>query len=269
MGKHDNNHVVINDMSFTYDNRVIFDNLNLEFPRGKITAIMGPSGAGKTTLLRLIGGELVPDHGQIKINGLNIHRISRRRLYRIRRHMGLLFQSSALFTNLNVYENVAFPFREHTQFPERLIRTLVLLKLQIVGLRGARNLMPSKLSGGMARRVALARAIALDPKLIMYDEPFTGLDPISLGVIVKLIHEINHTLGMTTIIVSHDVAEVASIADYIYLISNGKVIGKGTPQELQGDEAPAVKQFIRGLPDGVVPFHYPARNYHEDLFADD
>lgn len=263
------NLITIKDLCFSYNNRTIFKDLNITIPRGKVTAIMGPSGTGKTTLLRLIGGQLRPDHGSIHSNDINIHKLSRKRLCTLRRDMGLLFQSSALFTNLSVYENVAFPLREHTDFSEDIIRTLVLMKLQIVGLRGARDLMPSELSGGMARRVALARAIALDPELMMYDEPFVGLDPISLGVIVKLIHDVNRTLGMTSIIVSHDVIEVTSIADYVYLLSEGSVIGQGTPEQLQKMEIPAVKQFMRGLPDGVVPFHYPAVNYTEDLLTHD
>lgn len=262
-------HVAISNLSFCYHDRLIFNQLAVTIPRGKITAIMGPSGAGKTTLLRLIGGQLTPKEGNIAINGIDIHSLSRRRLYQVRREMGLLFQSSALFTNLSVFENVAFPLREHTGFSEQMIRMLVLLKLQIVGLRGACDLQTSELSGGMARRVALARAIVLDPQLIMYDEPFTGLDPISMGVIVKLIHDINRTLGMTSIVISHDVPEVLSIADYIYVISNGKLIGEGSPSALKNDETPAVKQFIHGLPDGIVPFHYPANDFREDLFAND
>lgn len=262
-----NNLVTIENLDFKRGKRVIFDNVSLTIPRGKITAIMGPSGTGKTTLLRLIGGQLKPATGSVQVNNNVINKLGRKELYKARRTMGMLFQNSALFTNLSVFENVAFPLREHTKLPEVLIRDIVLMKLQAVGLRGARDLMPSELSGGMARRVALARAIALDPELIMYDEPFTGLDPIALGVIVKLIRELNDALGMTSIVVSHDVGEVLSIADYIYVISSGKIIGQGNPEQLQADQTPQVQQFIQGLPDGVVPFHYPAPDYAQDLFG--
>lgn len=226
---------------------------------------MGPSGSGKTTLLRLIGGQLKPERGSVRVDGKLINELSRAQLYELRRKMGTLFQSGALFTNLNVFENVAFPLREHTELPDFLIRDIVLMKLQSVGLRGAKNLMPSQLSGGMARRVALARAIALDPELIMYDEPFTGLDPIALGVIVKLISDLNKALSITTILVSHDVEEVLNIADYIYMIASGKIIGHGTPEKLQIDKDLEVQQFLKGLPDGPVPFHYPAIDYNQDL----
>lgn len=259
--------VSIRNLTFRRNSRVIFDNVDMDFARGKITAIMGPSGCGKTTLLRLIGGQLKPEYGVVEVGGYSINKLSRRELYEARRAMGMLFQSGALFTNINAFENVAFPLREHTRLPELFIRDIVLMKLQAVGLRGAQNLMPSELSGGMARRVALARAIALDPQLIMYDEPFTGLDPIALGVIVKLIRELNDALGMTSIVVSHDVTEVASIADYIYIIADGKIIGQGTPQVLFNSDSLQVKQFMQGLPDGVVPFHYPARDYAQDLFV--
>lgn len=257
--------VKIRNVSFSRGNRVIFDHVDVDIPRGKVIAIMGPSGTGKTTLLRLIGGQLTPTTGHIEVAGENIHQLSRTQLYQARRNMGMLFQTSALFTNLSVFENVAFPLREHTQLCESMIRDLVLMKLEAVGLRGARHLSPSELSGGMARRVALARAIALDPQLIMYDEPFTGQDPISMGVLVKLIRELNDALGMTSIIVSHDVPETASIADYIYVLADGKVVGKGEPARLQEDNNPYVKQFIHGLPDGVVPFHYPAKDYATDI----
>ncbi len=260
--------VKIRNMSFCRGKRVIFDDVSLDIPRGKVVGIMGPSGTGKTTLLRLIGGQLKPTSGTIEMDGNVIHRLSRRDLYKVRKNMGLLFQTSALFTNLTVYENVAFPLREHTQLSESMIRDLVLMKLQAVGLRGARDLMPSHLSGGMSRRVALARAIALDPTLIMYDEPFTGQDPISMGILVKLIRHLNDALGMTSIVVSHDVPETASIADYIYVISGGKVVGQGTPEYLQQDENPYVKQFIHGLPDGVVPFHYPAVDFGQDMLGE-
>lgn len=259
--------VTIHNLHFRHQDRLIFSGADLNIARGKITAIMGPSGAGKTTLLRLIGGQLHPDQGSIRVDGFLIHKLNRKQLYVARRHMGMLFQSGALFTNLTAFENVAFPLREHTKLPEFLIRDIVLMKLQAVGLRGACDLMPSQLSGGMARRVALARAIAMDPQLIMYDEPFTGLDPIALGVIVKLIRELNDALGLTTVLVSHDVSEVVAIADYVYLLSGGKVIGQGEPKMLQECKSPEVQQFMQGLPDGVVPFHYPAADYQEDLFG--
>lgn len=257
--------IKINNVSFAHGKRMIFDNINIEIPRGKITAIMGPSGTGKTTLLKLISAQLKPSSGSIYVDGIDVHRLSRVELYQLRRRIGVLFQSGALFTNLNVYENVAFPLREHTDLSKEMIRDLVLMKLQAVGLRGARNLKPSELSGGMSRRVALARCLALDPELLMYDEPFTGQDPITMGILVSLIKKINHALGITSIIVSHDVAETASIADYIYILFNGKIIGKGTPNEISSTKSPDVHQFIEGLPDGAVPFHYPAKSYQEDL----
>jgi phospholipid/cholesterol/gamma-HCH transport system ATP-binding protein len=260
------NWVTIRNLSFKRGDRVIFDNVDLDIRKGHITAILGPSGTGKTTLLRLIGAQLTPSAGTIEVNGVNIHQLSREELYFARRQMGMLFQSGALFTNLTAFENVAFPLREHTRLPESMIRDLVLMKLQAVGLRGARDLATSQLSGGMARRVSLARSIALDPQLIMYDEPFTGLDPVALGVIVQLIKRLNDALGMTSILVSHDVTETTSIADYLYVIADGKVIGQGTPEELQRDITPKVQQFIQGLPDGPVPFHYPAKDYAEDLY---
>jgi phospholipid/cholesterol/gamma-HCH transport system ATP-binding protein len=259
------NWVEINNLIFTRESRQIFSGINMVAKQGKITAIMGPSGSGKTTLLQLIGAQLIPDGGTVKVNDQNLHQLSRRALYEARRNIGLLFQSSALFTHLSVFENVAFPLREHTQLNEPMIRDIVLMKLEAVGLRGAAELMPSELSGGMARRVALARTIALDPELMMYDEPFTGQDPISLGVLVRLIKRLNQLLNTTTIIVSHDVEETCSIADYIYLISSGTVIGQGTPAELIGSFEPQVKQFMHGEADGVVPFHYPARPYTEEL----
>lgn len=257
--------VNIRGLYFYRNDRPVFSDVELNIPQGKITAIMGPSGSGKTTLLRLIGGQLKPERGSVRVDGKLINELSRAQLYELRRKMGTLFQSGALFTNLNVFENVAFPLREHTELPDFLIRDIVLMKLQSVGLRGAKNLMPSQLSGGMARRVALARAIALDPELIMYDEPFTGLDPIALGVIVKLISDLNKALSITTILVSHDVEEVLNIADYIYMIASGKIIGHGTPEKLQIDKDLEVQQFLKGLPDGPVPFHYPAIDYNQDL----
>lgn len=262
--------VHVNNMTFSRNGRKIFDKINIAVTQGKITAIMGPSGTGKTTLLRLIGGQLKPDDGKIYFKNQDIHALSLKELYHIRRSMGMLFQSSALFTGLSVYENVAFPLREHTKLPEELIRDLVLIKLQAVGLRGAINLMPSQLSGGMARRVALARAIIFDPELIMYDEPFAGQDPISMGVIMKLIRIFNDALGMTTILVSHDLKEVFAIADYIYIIADGNVIGQGTPEALLAlseEKSPLVWQFINGLPDGVIPFHFPAKSLSEDFIG--
>ena len=259
------NWVEINNLIFTRGNRCIFNGIDMVVKQGKITAIMGPSGSGKTTLLQLMGAQLTPDSGVVRVNGQNIHQLSRKALFDLRRNMGLLFQSSALFTHLSVFENVAFPLREHTHLNESMLRDIVLMKLEAVGLRGAAELMPAQLSGGMARRVALARTIALDPELMMYDEPFTGQDPISLGVLVRLIKRLNQLLHTTTIIVSHDVEETCSIADYIYLISGGKVIGQGVPEELVHSSEPQVKQFMHGEADGVVPFHYPARPYTEEL----
>ena len=261
------NIVTIKDLSFARGTRKIFDDVSLQIPRGKVTAIMGPSGTGKTTLLRLIGGQLRPDSGIVEVDGQRVHMLSRNDLYTLRKRMGMLFQSGALLTDISVFDNVAFPLREHTDLSESLIRTVVLMKLEAVGLRGARDLMPSELSGGMARRAALARALALDPMIVMYDEPFTGQDPISMGVIVKLIRLLNVALGLTSIIVSHDVKETASIADYIYVISNGKVVGHGTPHELDRSPSQWVDQFMHGKPDGPVPFHYPADDYGADLLA--
>jgi phospholipid/cholesterol/gamma-HCH transport system ATP-binding protein len=257
--------ITINGLSFAYGDRVIFDRININILRGKITAIMGPSGTGKTTLLKLISAQLKPSSGTIYVDGMNVHKLLHRELYRLRQRIGVLFQSGALFTDLTVYENVAFLLREHTDLPEEMIRDLVLMKLQAVGLRGARHLRPRQLSGGMSRRVALARCLALDPDLLMYDEPFTGQDPITMGILISLIKKINHALGITSIIVSHDVAETASIADYIYVLSDGKIIGSGTPHEIIHTASSAVHQFIEGLPDGAVPFHYPAKSYEEDL----
>jgi phospholipid/cholesterol/gamma-HCH transport system ATP-binding protein len=257
--------VKIKNLSFSRGERVIFDGIDIEIAKGKVTAIMGPSGTGKTTLLRLIGAQLVPDSGSVLVNGVNIHALSKAHLYQMRKMMGLLFQSGALFTNLTVFENVAFPLREHTNLNESMIRDIVLMKLEAVGLRGAAQFQPSQLSGGMARRAALARAIAMDPKLMMYDEPFTGQDPISMGVLVRLIKRLNQVLGMTSVIVSHDVAETCSIADRVYLISNGKVLAQGEPNQLLESDCPEVKQFMHGEADGAVPFHFPAREYTEDL----
>ncbi len=260
--------IQIRDVGFSFGDHKIYDHLDMTIPRGKVTAIMGPSGCGKSTLLNFIGGRLKPDTGDIRVNDVSVPSLNRRDLYALRKQMGMMFQSSALLTDLNVFENIAFPIYEHTELPDELVKNLVLSKLQMVGLRGARHLMPAELSGGMTRRVALARAIALDPMLVMYDEPFTGLDPISLGVIVKLIREVNDALQMTSVVVTHDVAEGCSIADYVYLLGQGRVIGQGTPEEMSGTKSPEVRQFMGGLPDGPVAYHYPARDYKEDLFQD-
>jgi len=259
--------IAIRNLTFYRGNRKIFDDISLDIMPHKITAIMGPSGAGKTTLLKLIGGQLTPDSGSISVDGQNVHQLSRTDLYSLRKKMGMLFQSGALLTDMSVFDNIAFPIREHTQLPESLIRTIVLLKLNAVGLRGARDLMPSELSGGMARRVAMARAIALDPEMIMYDEPFTGQDPISLGVLVSLIQTLNQTLHLTSIIVSHDVQETASIADYIYVLSQGKVAGQGSPEQLANSDSEWVQQFMHGKADGPVPFHYPADTLSNDILG--
>lgn len=260
--------VEIRDLRFARGERVLFDGVDLRIRRGEVTAIMGPSGTGKTTLLKLIGGQLQPASGTIHVGGENVHALSLADLYVLRRRMGMLFQSGALFTDLNVFDNVAFPLREHTDLPEPLVRDLVLLKLQAVGLRGARGLMPAQLSGGMARRVALARAIALDPTMVMYDEPFTGQDPISMGVLVDLIRRLNDSLALTSIIVSHDVAETARIADRIHVLSDGRIIESGTPEALYASKSEWVRQFMHGLPDGPVPFHYPAEvGFDDDLLG--
>lgn len=255
----------LRDVGFSFPGHVLFDGLDIRIPRGKITVIMGPSGCGKSTLLSLIGGRARVNQGSIVFDGEPVRPDERSSLYRMRRKMGMLFQSSALLTDLSVFENVAFPIREHTRLPDEIIRTMVLIKLEMVGLRGASGLMPSELSGGMARRVALARSIALDPLLIMYDEPFTGLDPISMGVVVKLIRELNDVLGMTSVVVTHDVAEGCSIADYVYILGTGTLIGAGTVDELNRSDDPQVRQFMDGLPDGPVAYHYPAVPLERDL----
>lgn len=257
--------VIIEDLHYSRGNKKIFNGINLAIQRGKITAIMGPSGTGKTTLLRLIGGQLKPESGDLQVNGLSVPSLSRSKLKRLRRKMGLLFQEGALFSDLNVFENVAFLLREHTNLPEDMIRDLVLLKLEAVGLRGAAHLQTSELSGGMSRRVALARAIMLDPELMMYDEPFTGQDPINRGVLLNLIRRLNTAFGLSSIVVSHDVKDVTAVADYIYVLANGSVIGAGTPDEIIEDKSPQVHQFVQGLPDGPVPFKYPADNFKQDL----
>jgi phospholipid/cholesterol/gamma-HCH transport system ATP-binding protein len=257
--------VSIRGLSFKRGGRVIFDGVDLDIRRGSVTAIMGPSGTGKTTLLRLLGGQIRPQAGSVKVDDQEIPTLRINELYQVRRRMGMLFQSGALLSDLNVFDNIAFPLRENTQLPESLIRTLVLMKLELVGLRGAHQLMPWELSGGMARRVALARAIALDPMMIMYDEPFVGLDPIAMGIIVKLVRHLNDALGLTSVIVTHDVKEVVTIADYCYLISDGKIMGKGSPKELMQSGSAWVHQFMEGKDDGPVPFHYPAKDYAHDL----
>ncbi|MFQ1609061.1 phospholipid ABC transporter ATP-binding protein MlaF [Aeromonas veronii] len=260
-----NDLITISDLTFSHGDRLLYDGINLTIPRGKVTAVMGPSGIGKTTLLRLIGGQLKPESGHILFDGEDIPTLSRSRLYEVRKRMSMLFQSGALFTGMTVYDNVAFPLREHSGLPEELTHTIVMMKLQAVGLRGAAKLMPSELSGGMARRAALARAIALDPDLIMYDEPFVGQDPITMAVLVKLIKELNDALGITSVIVTHDVKEVLSIADYAYIIANRKVVAHGTPDQLREEHNPEVEQFLKGLPDGPVPFHFPAGDLLQDL----
>lgn len=259
------NLVEIRGVSFSRGDRQIFDDISLTVPAGKVTAIMGPSGIGKTTLLRLIGGQLQPDRGEIWFHGDNIPTLSRSKLYEARKKMSMLFQSGALFTDLTVYENVAWPLREHTQLPAPLLHSTVMMKLEAVGLRGAAALKPAELSGGMARRVALARAIALEPELIMFDEPFVGQDPITMGVLVKLIDELNHSLGMTCIVVSHDVPEVLSIADHAYIVAGQKIIAQGSAPALRKNDDPRVRQFIEGHADGPVPFRYAAGDYLADL----
>ncbi|AYC34235.1 ATP-binding cassette domain-containing protein [Pseudomonas cavernae] len=259
--------VELKGVSFKRGSRSIFDNVDIRFPRGKVTGIMGPSGCGKTTLLRLIGAQLRPASGEIRVNGQNLPDLSRRELFDMRKQMGVLFQSGALFTDLDVFENVAFPLRVHTQLPEEMIRDIVLMKLEAVGLRGAIELMPDELSGGMKRRVALARAIALDPQILMYDEPFVGQDPIAMGVLVRLIRLLTDALGITSIVVSHDLAETASIADYLYVVGDGQVLGQGTPAELMNSDNPRIHQFMKGTEDGPVPFHYPAPDYRDDLLG--
>ncbi len=261
------NIVEIDNLSFGYKGRMLHQGINMVFPRGKVVAIMGGSGSGKTTLLRLIGGQLKPSKGEVRVDGKVMHKQSREGVYQLRRKMGMMFQHGALFTDLSVFENVAFPMREHTELPESMIHDLVLMKLQAVGLRGAHRLMPTELSGGMARRVALARAIALDPSIIMYDEPFAGLDPISMGVVCSLIRTLNDALGATSIIVSHDVKETFLIADYVYFVANGVVAAEGTPEDLSKSTLPFVHQFVHGDKDGPVPFHYAAGDYKQDLLG--
>ena len=245
--------------------RLILKSVDLAVPRGSLVALMGGSGSGKTTILRLLGGQVKPQQGEVSVDGQNIPSLKQPALYAMRRRMGMLFQFGALFTDMSVFENVAFPLREHTNLPEETVRDLVLMKLHAVGLRGAAYLMPSQISGGMARRVALARAIALEPDLIMYDEPFAGLDPISLGITANLIRKLNDALGATSIVVTHDVEESLAIVDYVYFLAEGTIVACGTPAEIKASELPYVKQFISGAPDGPVRFHYPAGDYATDL----
>lgn len=264
----DTPHVVVEDLVFRRGRKVVFDGLSLTVPRGRVTTVMGPSGTGKTTLLRLIGGQLRPDSGRIWVDGEEVARLSTRRLYALRKRMGMLFQTGALLTDMNVFENVAFPLREHTDLPEELIRNLVLMKLEAVGLRAARDLSPAELSGGMARRVALARAIALDPDMILYDEPFAGLDPITMGQIVTLIQRTNSTLGLTSVLVTHDVVEALDISDHVVLIAEGRVMDAGKVEQVRAGASEWSQQFLEGRPDGPVPFHYPGDSYRDDLMRD-
>jgi phospholipid/cholesterol/gamma-HCH transport system ATP-binding protein len=259
--------VDIKKLDYSVNGRPVFAGLDIQIQRGQVTAVMGPSGTGKTTLLRLITGQVLASGGCIEVAGQDLRTLSRKDLYILRRRMGMLFQNGALLTDLSVFENVAFPLREHTDLPERLIRQIVLTKLQAVGLRGAAELMPSELSGGMNRRVALARAIVMDPEILIYDEPFVGLDPISLGVILRLIRRLNDALGITSIVVSHDVQEIASVADQVFLLSGGKVVAQGTPADLKRNPSEIVKQFVGGLSDGPVPFHFPAPDYFDELLS--
>jgi phospholipid/cholesterol/gamma-HCH transport system ATP-binding protein len=260
--------ITIENLDFGFGRELIFKDLSLIIPRGKVTAIMGPSGCGKSTLLGLVGGRLKPKRGSIDFDGMRVDKARGKKLYALRRMMGMLFQNSALLTDLNTFENIAFPLHEQTALPDEIIEIIVKMKLELVGLRGASELQPSELSGGMARRVALARAIALDPKLAMYDEPFVGLDPISKGVIVKLIRELNDALDLTSLVVTHDVQEGLSIADYVYILGNQNVLGQGTAEQIQESEDPMVQQFIHGLPDGPVAYQYPASPYADDIRHD-
>lgn len=257
--------VKIKDINFAYDDRAILNGITMDIPRGKLIAIMGNSGCGKTTLLRLIGGQLKPTSGSLFVNGQSVPDMSHDELYAMRRRMGMLFQFGALFTDISVFDNVAYLMREHTKLSEEIIHDMVLMKLNAVGLRGAHNLMPAELSGGMARRVALARAIALDPMLVMYDEPFAGLDPISMGVIGQLIRRLNDALGATTLLVTHDVQEALQIVDYVYFVSDGRIVAEGVPDEIRASTDPFVHQFVYGLADGPVHFHYPTVPFAQEL----
>lgn len=269
MGDASENLIEIRDLKYSRGPRVIFDGLNLSLKRGQITAIMGPSGTGKTTLLRLITRQLIPQQGSIHIDGVDIATLSQAELYQLRQRFGMLFQNGALLTDLSVFENVAFPLREHTKLSNRLIRHIVLTKLHAVGLRGAAEMMPTELSGGMARRVALARAMVMDPDIVIYDEPFVGLDPISLGVIVRLVRRMNDALGITSIVVSHDIEEIATVADCSFLLSAGKVVASGSPEQLRTANSDLVRQFMHGMADGPVAFHYSAPDYEEQLLGKD
>jgi phospholipid/cholesterol/gamma-HCH transport system ATP-binding protein len=260
--------IEVQDVRYAIGGRTIFDGLDITARRGRITAFMGPSGTGKTTLLRLITGQAYAERGSVRVFGREVAGMSTAELFALRQRMGMLFQNGALLTDLDVYENVAFPLRAHTDLPESLIRQLVLTKLHAVGLRGAARLMPAELSGGMARRVALARAIVMDPEILIYDEPFVGLDPISMGVICRLIKQMNEALGITSIVVSHDVQELATIAHDSFLLSGGRVVASGTPEELSRSQVPEVRQFMGGQADGPVPFHYPARDYDVELLEE-
>ncbi len=257
--------VVLKDIHFGYGERPVLEGVSLQVPRGKVTALMGASGGGKTTVLRLIGGQYTAQSGQLLFDGQNVSALDRKGLYQARRRMGMLFQFGALFTDMSVFDNVAFPLREHTTMPSAMVRDIVLMKLQAVGLRGARDLFPSEISGGMARRVALARAMALDPELMMYDEPFAGLDPISLGTAARLIRQLNDTLALTTIVVSHDLEETFRIADQVIVLANGRIVAQGTPDEVRHSTDPLVHQFVSAAPDGPVRFHYPASDAATDF----
>jgi phospholipid/cholesterol/gamma-HCH transport system ATP-binding protein len=257
--------VEIRDLAFGYGELQIFQRLSLDIPRGKVVAILGGSGSGKSTLLKLIGGQLRPERGSVTVEGRNVHELSSDELYKLRLEMGMMFQTSGLFSDLSVYENIAFPIRENFDLPEDIVRNMVLMKLHAVGLRGARDMKPGDLSGGMMRRVALARAIATDPKLLMYDEPFAGLDPISLNQVGELIRTLNEALGLTSIVVTYDVQEALKVAGYVYVINDGSVLGQGTPQEIASSPDPYLKQFVNALPDGPVRFHFPAAPLTEDL----
>ena len=265
MSSSSNSLVVLRDLHFAYGDRPILEGVSLEVPRGKITALMGASGGGKTTVLRLIGGQHKAQSGSLLFDGQEVSQLSHEQLYAARRRMGMLFQFGALFTDISVFDNVAFPLLEHTDLPEAMVRDIVLMKLEAVGLRGARDLLPSEISGGMARRVALARAIALDPELVMYDEPFAGLDPISLGTAARLIRQLNDALGLTSIVVSHDLDETFAIADQVIVLANGRIAAQGTPDEVRQSRDPLVHQFVSAAPDGPVRFHYPAAEAAKDF----
>lgn len=261
----DDNVAALHGVDFAIDGKSIFRQLDIAIRRGAVTAIMGPSGTGKTTLLRLITGQLRADAGRVVVEGRDVAGLDRRELYALRRRIGMLFQNGALLTDLDVFENVAFPLREHAKLPERLVRNIVLSKLHAVGLRGASRLRPQQLSGGMSRRVALARAIVMDPQLLLYDEPFAGLDPISMGVVLRLIKSLNDALGISSVVVTHDVREISQIADSSYILSGGQVVASGTPAQLREHPSPVVHQFMDGLADGPVTFHYPAPDYPAQL----